>query len=196
MSDNATSPDGTADPVLLQKLRHHFRSDPATLPVLEQSFAFYERPNLHLALQEAIGEANRQAEFVGVVVVEDYSRPSLARLSRAASAQHFDEGPVEYVDEPLPGDKNLACVKSALCLVQDDARPLAVLVTEQQHSWPTGLLVEVMAGDRDLAERFMRQLTRLTRHGKAYRGHVLSLEMDCYGGLQVHFHRLPSISRQ
>ena len=53
-----------------------------------------------------------------------------------------------------------------------------------------------MAADRERAERFVRRLTRLTRHGKAYRGHVLSLERDCMGSLSVHFHRLPPVSRE
>jgi ATP-dependent 26S proteasome regulatory subunit len=53
-----------------------------------------------------------------------------------------------------------------------------------------------MAGQRDHAERFLRLLQRLTHHGKAYRGHVLSLERDCWGALAVHHHTLPAIRRE
>jgi cell division protease FtsH len=52
-----------------------------------------------------------------------------------------------------------------------------------------------MGLDRERAERFLRDLASRTRFGKAYRGHVLSLEQDCFGGLSVHFHRLPAIAR-
>ena len=38
--------------VLLSRLRRRLGVDPAQLPVLEQTFDFYERPNLHLALEE------------------------------------------------------------------------------------------------------------------------------------------------
>jgi hypothetical protein len=32
------------EPVLLRRLRDHFGGDPADLPVIEQNFAAYERP--------------------------------------------------------------------------------------------------------------------------------------------------------
>src|SRR3954447_13221139 len=108
-----TAPDQTtaSDPVLLQRLRAHFRTDPAALPVIEQEFAAYERANLHLALEELLAQPGRQAELVGVLTLEMYRAAGLARLSRAGSARNFDQGPVEYADVPLPGDRHLGCVK-------------------------------------------------------------------------------------
>ena len=44
---------------LLKRLRRHFGREPAELPVVEQSFAYYERPNLHLALEELLREPGR-----------------------------------------------------------------------------------------------------------------------------------------
>jgi hypothetical protein len=184
-----------AKSALLRRLRSHFGTDPTMLPVLEQAFALYERPNLHLALEETVAPAKRKTELLGVVAMQEYYVPSLARLSRAASARHFDVGPVEYVDAPLPGEQHLACVKNGLYLVEDDGRPLAILLAEQRHAWPQGITIEVMAAERDHAERSIRALTRLTRHGKAFRGHVLSLEEDCHRALSVQFHHLPPIRR-
>src|SRR5690242_12578377 len=97
-----------AVPPLLRRLRKHFGADPAELPVLEQQFSLYERPNLHLAVEEMTGGPDRQAVLVGVLVPEDYHSPSLARLSHAAAARRFEEGPVEYADEPLPGGRSMA----------------------------------------------------------------------------------------
>src|SRR5262245_60676090 len=58
----------TADePVFLARLRAHFRSDPALLPVVEQDFAIYERPNLHLTVEEALAEPGRQSDLIGVL---------------------------------------------------------------------------------------------------------------------------------
>src|SRR5262245_54871539 len=116
MPDDA--PKDTAPPALLRRLRDHFDVEPATLPVLEQGFDGHQRPNLHLALEELLHQPHTRAETVGVVVMEEYSRPKLAQLSRAGSAQHFDEGPVEYVDVELPGGRRLACLKQALCLIR------------------------------------------------------------------------------
>jgi cell division protease FtsH len=183
-----------AKSVLLQRLERHFRNDPATLPVVEQHFAVYERPNLHLAIEELIRSMDAHFELTGIVSYEEYNRASLARLSRKGSAKHFDRGPVEYVDVALHGDQRLACVKNGLYLFHDERQPLALLLEQEQH-WSQNLLVEVMAPDRELAERFSRQLTRRTRHGTAFRGHVLSLEEDCHRQLTVRFHQLPAIRR-
>src|SRR5262249_16769956 len=57
------------------------------------------------------------------------------------------------------------------------------------------VVVEVTAPERDRAERFLRKLTRATRHGHAFRGQVLSVEEDCHGQLIVHFHHLPPVKR-
>jgi hypothetical protein len=191
----ATDEHTAVEPVLLQRLRSHFDCDPAMLPVVEQQFANYERANLHLALAEMLNDPRRRSDLLGVIVLEQYRGASLARLSRAASARSFDQGPVEYADVPLPGEQHLACVKNGLYLVREDDRPLAVLLTESPHPWDQKIGVEVMAPERDDAEKFSRRLARLTRHGKAFRGHTLSLKQDCHGGLQVLFHHLPPISR-
>lgn len=55
-----------AKPALLQRLERHFRNDPATLPVVEQHFAVYERPNLHLAIEELIRSMDAHFELTGI----------------------------------------------------------------------------------------------------------------------------------
>jgi hypothetical protein len=195
MMTTVTAEQPAVEPVLLQRLRSHFGCDPSALPVVEQQFATYERANLHLALAEMLGDPRRRSQLLGVIILQEYQGASLARLSRAASARSYDQGPVEYADVPLPGDQHLGCVKNGLYLVREDDRPLAVLLTEPARPWQPQIDVEVMAPDREDAEKFSRQLSRLTRHGKAFRGHVLSLQQDCRGGLQIHFHRIPPIGR-
>jgi hypothetical protein len=189
----AATPD--AEPGLLKRLRSHFGGDPSGLPVLEQHFQFYERPNLHLAVEEVLQGSGRRAELIGLVISEEYRGVSLSKLSRAATARHFDEGPVEYIDVALAGERRLACVKRGLYFIRDQDRPAALLVTEQQYTRSPGVVVEVMGADREHAEVFLRRLTRHTRCGQAYRGHVLSLERDCFGGMSVQFHALPPIGR-
>jgi hypothetical protein len=182
---------------LLRRLRKHFGTEPepADLPVVEQQFGLHDRPNLHLAVEEMLSAPGRSARLVGVLDLEGYHSPSLARLSRERSVRYFDEGPVEYADVPLPGGRHLACVKTGLYLVREEDGPLAVLVTTAKHAHPPAIQIEVMAGEREHAERFLRQLQGLTSQGKAYRGHVLSLERDCFGAITINSHRLPAIRR-
>lgn len=94
-------------PLLLAQLQAHFGVDPAGLPALEQNYAFYERANLHLAIEELAKSAETPPTLLGIVVDEDHSTVSLSKLSRPATAQNFDIGPVEYVDEPLPNKQRL-----------------------------------------------------------------------------------------
>lgn len=195
MATSDSDEPAAAEPALLRRLRAHFDRDPATLPVVEQQFAPYERANLHLALADMLAESSRNSELVGVIVLEAYRSASIARMSREASSRNFDEGPVEYADVPLPGDQHLACVKNGLYLIREQDHPLAVLLTDSPNPWEQTIGVEVMASDRERAEKFSRQLGRQTRHGKAFRGNILSLEEDCRGGVRVLFHHLPPITR-
>jgi hypothetical protein len=190
------SPMIDAEPRLFRRLREHFGCDPAALPVVEQSYEAYDRPNLHLALEGLLGEPDRRHELVGVVVLAQYQGVSLAKLSRPMSARQFDEGPVEYVDVPLAGEQRLACVKRGLFCFRDGGYPVALLLNFPELFRPgQGLTVEVMAAYRDVAERVSRRLARETRDGQAYRGQVLSLEQDCFRSLAVRVHTLPAISR-
>jgi AAA+ superfamily predicted ATPase len=182
-------------PLLLRRLHKHFGTEPADLPVVEQNFDMHERPNLHLAIEEMLAGKGRKADLVGVLARDEYSSPSLGRLSREASAKRFEQGPVEHVDVSLPGGKHLSCVKSGLYLIRDEDRPLALLITTPFHSHPPVLQVQIMAPEREQAEWFLRRLQSLTSQGKAYRGHVLSVEEDCYGRVNIQSHTLPAIRR-
>ncbi len=188
-------PNMKTKPFLFTRLKDHFGGDPAKLPVVSQNYAFYERANLHLAIEELSEAAETPPQVVGVVDVDDRS-PSLAKLSRGKTARCFDEGPVEFVDEPLPAGQRLSCVKRGLYLFQGDAEPVALLISEQQYVRSPGIIAEVMAPTKACAEKFIHRLTRSVRHGKAFRGHVLSLERECYGGTIVQFHALPQVQRE
>src|SRR5207249_2395174 len=85
--------------------------------------------------------------------------------------------------------------KNGLYFVLDGKTPLAMLLSAPRFAHPPCLQIEVMAGQREPAEEFVRELRRLTQFGKAYRGHVLSLEKDCYGNINISHHALPAIGR-
>ena len=178
---------------LFNRLQKHFSSDPARLPVVLEDIDVYERPNLHVAIAELLEVSRDPSELVGIVDF-DYE-VSLARLSRESSANEFDEGPVEFSDVPLADGEKLACVKEGLYFFRNGGQPVALLVTSRRHSYPAKIGVEVMTPARELSEKILRKLLSLTRRCNAYRGHVLSLERDCYGGIVVRFHSLPRISR-
>jgi hypothetical protein len=183
-------------PALFARLRAHFDTEPATLPVIEQTYHGYERANLHLTVEELVEKSDPPIGLVGIVRPSNYSEVSLAKLSRPTTAQGYEEGPVEYTDVQLADDQKLACVKQGLYTFCDDGCPVALLVAEPPHPFLDRFSVTVMAGDREAAERLARKLAKGVRHGTAFRGKVLSVEADCRGQTSVRFHKLPGIRRE
>lgn len=181
---------------LFPRLRAHFGTDPARLPVIEQTFLGYERANLHLTIEELVGQSDPPPGLVGVVLPNQYTSVSLAKLSRATTAHGYEEGPVQYQDVQLADNQRLACVKQGLYTFRDDGRPVALLVAVSDHPMKDDIPTGVMATDREAAERFARKLAKGVRHGTAFRGKVLSVEQGCMGGVTVRFHKLPSIRRE
>jgi cell division protease FtsH len=179
---------------LVWRLRGHLKADPGKLAVVEQTFDIYERPNLHLALEDLMREMPTKPEQIGVLTQHEYVSARLAKLSRASTAKYYEAGSIEYTDVALADGRQLACVKRALILIHEAAGPLALMIEQDPHTG--SIIVEATAPDRDQAERFLRLLTRRVRHGEAFRGHVLSVEEDCHGRLSVHFHQLPRIERE
>jgi cell division protease FtsH len=178
---------------LIQQLQKHLGSNAAESPVVRQDFEVYERPNLHLAIEELVGKNGQRAPLG--VVERDYN-VTLARLVSEASANDFARGPVEFVDVELGSKDRLACVKRGVYLINDGGdNNLAILVATQTDSYPPKILIEVMARERTTAELWLRKLVQTARVGKAYRGKIFSLERNCYGGVEVKFHQLPMISR-
>jgi cell division protease FtsH len=163
--------------------------------VIEQEFEEYQRPNLHLALEELIpADAGRQ--LLGVVTSHAYDTVNLPKLARSETAREFQRGPVEYRETPLADDRTLACVNRGLYLFRDDGIPLVLLVTVGAMPHMAKIHVSVMSREREAAERFVRKLAKAVRHGAAFRGKVLSIEQGCFGGVVVRFHKLPQIERE
>jgi cell division protease FtsH len=182
-------------PLLFRLLSKHFNTDLANLPIIEHKFELYDRPNLQMAIDEELTGPDCQAELMGVVAPDMFQTPSLARLSREESAKQLQRGPVEYAYVSLPGAKHIACVKCGLYLVHGAGRTMALLLTTPFPAHPPMLHVEIMASDRDWAEKFVGQLKSKSSQGKAYRGHVLSIEEDCAGRVNIQSHSLPAIQR-
>lgn len=179
---------------LRKQLQKHLGSNAAASPVVRQSFPLYERPNLHLAIEELLAK-DRLTSLLGVVE-RDYE-VSLARLVSDASSADFAQGPVQYVDVDLGRNERLACVKTGVYLFHDElGASLALLVAAERHSYPPKMWIEVMAPERQAAETFLRKVVDTARHCTAYRGKVFSLVENCYRQLEVKFHSLPSITRE
>lgn len=190
------------EPVFVHRLREHFGAEPATQPVVSETFDSTDHPNLQIALDAYLGEAGRSFTLVGIISeqkkymgigLSDLLMPARGGLMGAGGPM---EGPVEYVNFDLDTGRVLTCVQSGLYLIGEGERRLAVLVSgPSRQDMRQKLRVEAMATERADAERFLAELRTLIRQRNVYRGHVLSLSIDNFGTLSVQFHILPQIGR-
>lgn len=183
-------------PVLYQKLRDQFGTEPARLPIVTQELPDYDRANLQVAIETILQNETTQFELIGIGALEDHSEPRLSSFTRIQSCAQFEEGPVEYSDVPLPENARMSCVKQGLYLVRVGEQPFALFVRGRRFDWRPGIVLEVLAPDRQQAEKFLRRVAGETLNGMCFRGKILSLTDDCNGTTTVHYHELPRIDRQ
>ena len=192
------------EPPFLRRIRNHFNSEPAQFPILSAEFDISDHPNVQLAIEEYITESGRSAELVGIIGDQAYAYMGITLSQLLAPARAglmggsgLAEGPVQYVNVDLEEQRFLACVQCGLYLICDGQERLAVLMRgPNEMGIQRKVHVEVMASEAARAERFLADLRQSMRRRNVYRGRVLSLDVDPYQGLRVHFHKLPEISQE
>jgi hypothetical protein len=192
-----------SEPLFAQRLREHLGHDPATLPVVGQGFDPTDRPNLQVALDGYLGADGRSAETLGFAAPYGGFRGATftdliaSRGSGLFGESHVAEGPVAYTHVDLGEGRSITCIESALLLVTTEHGPLALLVSSGNEHSPRGAQIEVqaMAPEREAAERVLAELRSEARRRNVYRGRVISLEQQHFGGVTVRFHELPTIER-
>jgi hypothetical protein len=188
---------------LLERIVAHLGAEPGQLPVIGEEFDSYEHPNLQVAFDAYLGERGRQGELVGFALDNKRFMPfGLSDLvSRAGTLARMGlaEGPVDYVNFRLAGERVLPCVRFGLYLIADGAARLVVFVAGAiEHGPRSRLRVEVMATDPAGAQAFLAELTGAMRRLNVYRGQVISLAPGQLGmGAQtlVAFQTLPTVGR-
>ena len=166
---------------LLDKITTHLGADPAQFPVTLEVFDTFEQPNLQIAIQAYLNQADRSAELVGVSMQNKrFMAIGLSELvTRGYGYGALSEGPVDYVNFHLADDEVLACVQFGLFLISAGTSRMVALVTgPSEMGDPRGqkLRLEVMAAQPDDAPAFIEDIRRLADELNVYRGHTISLE--------------------
>jgi AAA+ superfamily predicted ATPase len=192
------------DPFFVGKLRELFGGDPFGFPVIGQEFPVRDHPNLQRAIDGFLEGPGRSAEFIGVSTAQkSFNGVMLSELVARGRRPGLigdsspTPGPVEYADVALGEDETLTCIKSGLMLIEDGAERLAVLVSSQASSLNRGQIrVEVMAPEREDAEKFLAEIRRGVRERNVYRGRVISLVQEPQQQISIRIHSLPDIKRE
>lgn len=165
---------------LRQRLTEHLDEDPRELPVVSRTLNRYEHPNLQVAMDRWSEGEGRLIETIGLSSLGGY-RVGLAELGRPPSGvAHYipEPGPVEYVTVEI-GPRKIVCVEGGLFLITDgESRLVALLKAGDEMHERQGFALEVMAADREVAEKFHEDLRSLMDELNVYRGQVLTFAAD------------------
>ncbi|NUS25919.1 MAG: 26S protease regulatory subunit [Streptomyces sp.] len=190
-------PDGSRD--LAKRLRDHLGAAPTDRPVVKAAYASFELPNVHLALERWFATDGRTHELIGMRGAQHHGELTLGDIIDAADRyDRFVVGAVDYAQLPVSPDAELACVSCGFYLGTDGEERFAVLLRGPQDEYGRNKVeVEVLAADKEFADRLLAEVDVLVRAHNVFRGQVLSFEGSEFGhGLgPFRFHRRPGLTR-
>jgi hypothetical protein len=189
--------------VFRQLMTEHLRADPAELPIVSETYAPFELPNLHLALEAYVSASGRSAEQMGILGgLRQFMGLGLRDLIVGVALTELAVGPVEYETRPVGVDSTLPCVALGLYLVKGSEGPLVMFVHREGHVGPreSDFVIEVVSATRDRSSAALAELRRLATVHNVYRGQMITVGQSGspFGpgaSLGVTFHRRPSVSR-
>jgi len=190
---------------LLKRLRGHLGGEPTRMPVMSEELQRFEQPNLQVAMEAYLERPGHTADLIGLAA-ENKRNWGLGLsdfVSRGTSpySLRLAEGPVDWVNFHLDGDRVLPVVQFGLYLITANGAPLIAFVSGPNDNMGPGrgrARVEVMAPERSVAQQFLKDITALMRERNVYRGKIVSLDPQQFGfGPQtiITFHRLPKVTR-
>jgi AAA domain (dynein-related subfamily) len=178
------------------RLREHLGADPKGLPTTGAEFPLAEHPNLQLALDAVLGDA----ELVGFTArLMGFGRNGLAEIAAGQGmAGPISFGPVRYVDVEVGDGRVVPCVESALLLAVREEAPLALVLFRggDQPMRPSSLRLEGVSPAPGAVSGLLRELRAAMREHNVFRGRIISLHQDAQGGsVGVRFHTVPAVTR-
>lgn len=191
---------------LLKRLRDHLGGEPMRMPVISEEFERFQQPNLQVAMDAYLERPGHSAELIGLAA-ENKRQWGLGLsdfVNRGTSpySLRLAEGPVDWVNFHLDGDRVLPVVQFGLYLVKAGGTPLVAFVSGPNDNMGPARArarVEVMAAERPAAQKFLADVTQLMQERNVYRGKIVSLGPQQFGfGPQtiITFHRLPAVARE
>jgi hypothetical protein len=190
MSQVATRPESP----LTAQLRAHLGTDPSALPTTVVELATTDHPNLQLALDavlpdaEIVGYGTRHSAFGGIGLADVISGMSMAGPVRPA--------PVQRVAVEVGDGRVVRCVTMGMYLAHHDGAPVALVLSRGERPWGgTALKIEGASPDADAVQALFADIRAAMREHNVYRGKVISLHQHEDRAVLVQFHRLPDVAR-
>ncbi|TPQ23135.1 26S protease regulatory subunit [Streptomyces sporangiiformans] len=184
---------------LTERLRAHLGSAPRDQPVIKAAYPSYDLPNVHLALERWFAAEGRAYELIGMTGAEHRGDFTLGEILESADRyDRFVLGAVDYAHLPVSPDEELACVSVGFYLGQEGEERFAVLLRGPADEYGRNKVeIEVLAREKEFADRLLAEIDTLMREHNIFRGQILSFEGSEFGeGLgPFRFHRRPALTR-
>jgi len=190
---------------LRTKISEHMGKDPSNLSIVTEQFERYNQANLQIALDELTTKNGRTCNILGIQggFLNNLTGTSLADLVASQSVASFvglggaKEGTVQYLNMELDGGRKLACVQGGLYLINGLPK-LALLLRQgsmMDFSGAAPIVIDVMAENRESAEKYIKDIQRHMGKNNVYRGKMLSVLDNQVGSSSLKFHSVPTITR-
>lgn len=176
-------------------VRDHLGADRVGRSVVSRGLPAFEQVNLQVALDAWSSGDGRTVQVQGVTTPPHYSGLTLQQLVTGDGLPPVRLSAPELVDLPSGPGRTLACVQTALLLVDDSLGQYVVMVRGPERHEEPSLTVEVVGLDVAEAQALHEELTRLRSELNVYRGQVLELTTG-RSGLQLLFAELPTTTRE
>ncbi len=166
----------TEDAPVQRALWEHLGPQAADIPVVRTTWPGYDRVDVQVGLDAWLAGPARCHELAGItgfhpgVGIADLVQDEQWRGVRMGS-------PATELLPAGPDGVTLACLQSALCLVTDGPRRLALLI---QAAGPQ-VYVEVACADAGRARQVIDEIRRLSIERNVFRGHVISFGGEVFG---------------
>ncbi|WP_406173543.1 AAA family ATPase [Streptomyces sp. NBC_00996] len=185
---------------LAERMRAHLGSAPGDQPVVKAAYAPYDLPNVHLAVERWFAAEGRSYELIGMRGSSHHGDLTLGEILEFADRYNrFVIGAVDYAHLPISPDGELACVSFGFYLGQEGDERFAVLLRGPADEYGRNKVeIEVLAQEKEFADRLLAEIDALVREHNIFRGQVLSFEGSDFGhGLgPFRFHRRPGLTRE
>jgi ATPase family associated with various cellular activities (AAA) len=178
---------------LLKRVREHLGTDPRELPSTAASWPTTDHPNVQLALDDVLADA----EVLG------YNAPQLAMFGVSVSALLAGQGmtgpialgPVQYTDVAVGDGRVVQCVSAGLYLARYEDAPVALVLSRSERPYGSHVIkLEGISPRRPAVEALFSALRDAMREHNVFRGQVISLHMGEDRSVSVQYHRVSEVS--
>jgi hypothetical protein len=176
------------------RLREHLGQNPKELPTTAADFARTDQPNLQLALDsvlpdaEVLGYTKSGGSFLAVGLLE--------LIAGRAMTGPVELGPVQYTDIDIGDGRVVRCVSWGVYLTDRDGVPIALVLSVAERPFGDSTLrLELVSPAEGVARALLRDLRAAMREHNVYRGRVVSLHGSEGESVSIRFHALPTLDR-